>query len=485
MRILYLDLDTLRPDHLGCYGYERDTSPNIDRIAQRAVRFNNYYCSDAPCLPSRTALMTGRFGIHTGVVNHGGTNADIRREGPERQFRDRLTTESLPGFLRTQGFKTISISPFAERHSSWSFYAGFNEMHNTGKCGGESAEEVTPTVMKWIKNNAMEDNWFLQLNYWDAHIPYRVPEEYGNPFEGQPIPDWLTQETIDRHRKMTGQFSARESHVYNDTTDYPRYPGQIRNLEDFRKLIDGYDTGIRYMDEHVGKVLDEFDKMGILDDMVIIISADHGENLGELGIYPDHQVTDYATARIPMIFKWPGCKEQHVDEGLHYNLDLGPTIAELLDADPPEIWDGESYAKTITDGEDCGREYLVLSQCAHTCMRSVRFGPWLYMRFYHDCFRLYPREMLFNIEEDPHETANLAENRKDVSMQATYHLHEWHDDMMMSMDCDTDPLWTVMKEGGPYHARGTLKDYCERLEKTGREAKVEQLKKRYPQEFID
>ena len=100
MRILYLDLDTLRPDHLGCYGYARDTSPNIDRIAARGVRFDNCYCSDAPCLPSRSALMTGRFGIHTGVVGHDGTNADPRPDGRRRGFRDALSRSSLPAFLK-------------------------------------------------------------------------------------------------------------------------------------------------------------------------------------------------------------------------------------------------------------------------------------------------------------------------------------------------------------------------------------------------
>ncbi len=118
MRIIYLDIDTLRADHLGCYGYGRNTSPNIDRIAAEGVRFDNYYCSDAPCLPSRTALMTGRFGIHTGVVGHGGTAADPRIEGKTRGFRDKLGKDSLPAFLRSVGFKTISISPFAERHSA-------------------------------------------------------------------------------------------------------------------------------------------------------------------------------------------------------------------------------------------------------------------------------------------------------------------------------------------------------------------------------
>lgn len=70
MRILYLDIDTTRADHLGCYGYHRNTSPNIDRIAKDGMIFTNYYCSDAPCLPSRTALFTGQFGIRNGLFKH-------------------------------------------------------------------------------------------------------------------------------------------------------------------------------------------------------------------------------------------------------------------------------------------------------------------------------------------------------------------------------------------------------------------------------
>src|SRR6266581_2484069 len=92
MRILYIDIDSLRPDHLGCYGYtpSRDTSPNIDSLAQQGVRFDNCYVSDAPCLPSRTALWSGRFGIHNGVINHGGIAADPFIEGAGRMFRSTL-----------------------------------------------------------------------------------------------------------------------------------------------------------------------------------------------------------------------------------------------------------------------------------------------------------------------------------------------------------------------------------------------------------
>ena len=88
MKLLLIDIDTLRPDHLGCYGYPRNTSPNIDAVAADGACFTDYYCSDAPCLPSRAAMFTGKFGIHTGINGHGGTAAHLRLEGANRDFRD-------------------------------------------------------------------------------------------------------------------------------------------------------------------------------------------------------------------------------------------------------------------------------------------------------------------------------------------------------------------------------------------------------------
>src|SRR5205814_6890113 len=106
MRVIYVDIDSLRPDHLGCYGYHRKTSPHIDSLANDGVRFNNFYAPDAPCLPSRTAFFTGRFGIQTGVVNHGGVRADIRVEGPGREFRSTSTLDAFAERLRNAGWYT-------------------------------------------------------------------------------------------------------------------------------------------------------------------------------------------------------------------------------------------------------------------------------------------------------------------------------------------------------------------------------------------
>src|SRR5699024_10775469 len=247
MRIVYFDIDSLRPDHLGCYGYHRNTSPNIDAMAEEGVRFTNYYTSDAPCAPSRAALMTGQFGIHNGVVGHGGTAADVKHEGSKRDFQDRLATDSLPALFRSMRLKTTLVSPFAERHSAWTFYAGFNKIFNTGNAGMESAEEVTPTVLNWIKENSKHDNWMLYVNYWDPHTPYRAPDSFGNPFENSPLPEWLNEEVLEEHKKMVGPHTAVDLNMYDNETlpEYPMYPAEKHEMHWLNHIIDGYDFTVR------------------------------------------------------------------------------------------------------------------------------------------------------------------------------------------------------------------------------------------------
>lgn len=184
-----------------------------------------------------------------------------------------------------------------------------------------------------------------------------------------------------------------------------------------------------------------------MDDLIVIITADHGENMGELGIYGEHATADQGTCRIPMIIRGPGIMQGISDRNLHYHLDLLPTMAEYMNVAPARSWDGISYAETLRSGRESGREYLVVSQCAHVCQRSVRFGDWLYIRTYHDGFHLFDKEMLFHITEDVYEQHNQASQRPDLCREAVYLLNEWHDHMMSTMPFDVDPLWTVMKEG--------------------------------------
>ena len=194
MRFLYLDIDTLRADHVGCYGYPRATTPNIDTLAADGVRFANVYASDVPCLPSRTALSTGSFGIRNGVVNHGGRAADLRHEGARRGFVSRYAFESWAGVFYWNGWHTASLSSFPFRHSATWWNHGFMEAMNLMRgMGSERADQVLPGALDWLERRGRNDNWFLHVHLWDPHTPYNTPDDYGNPFASDAPPAWHTE----------------------------------------------------------------------------------------------------------------------------------------------------------------------------------------------------------------------------------------------------------------------------------------------------
>ncbi|MFO8008456.1 MAG: sulfatase [Candidatus Brocadiia bacterium] len=472
MRVLYYDIDTLRPDHLGCYGYHRDTSPNIDRLARQGTVFTNYYASDAPCLPSRAALWLGRPGIATGVVNHGGEAADRFCDGRDRPFRWNWNSWTMA--MRYAGFYPVSVSPFAERHSAWWHYYGWREMYNPGKGGGERADEVVPIALDWLRRHGEEDDWFLHVNVWDPHTTYRTPEEYGFPFKDEPLAEWITDERIQEHRRGFGPHSARDLCGFSAGKDRPRAPGEIRNLDDYRRWINGYDVGIRYADDHLGQILDLLEEKGVLEDTAIIVSSDHGENQGELNVYGDHQTADHITSRVPLVIRWPGSDGGRVDEGLHYNYDLPPTLMELTGGEADPRWLGSSFAPALR-GEPTGRDHLVVAQCAWSCQRSARFGPWLVIRTYHTGMKNFPPVMVFNLEEDPHELNNLAEERPEVAERGLAIIEHWHSDMMAESPARVDPMQIVLQEGGPFHTRDAVESYCQHLRETGRAQHAERL----------
>ncbi|MCH2175419.1 MAG: sulfatase-like hydrolase/transferase [Lentisphaeria bacterium] len=484
MRIIYFDLDALNPDHLSCYGYHRETSPNIDQIAKEGTRFNNMYTSDAPCLPSRTALYTGQFGIHSGVVGHGGTAADLRSQGLSRRFNDRLEYGGTAGFMQgALGMKTAMVSPFGQRHSAWHFYAGFNDIINSGKGGMDDISDVTPDVLGWLERNKDEEDFYLHINYWDIHTPYRYPEKYGNQFADEPLPEWLTEETLEKHKKTVGPHGALEISMYNGDEDkrFPFHPGALTDMDQLRRMIDGYDTSIKLVDEELGKIFQWLKDHDMYEDTAIIISADHGENMGDLAIYGEHGTADNGTCRIPFIAKWPKCQTDAVDDGFHYNVDMAPTIAEAAGkTEVPAFWDGESFFKTLQDGTDTGREELIVSQCAHVCQRGVRFDDYMYIRTYHCGFRLHPQEQLYNLKEDPYEQNDIAAENPELCKEANWRLSNWHDTAMQKSDYATDPMWTVIQEGGPEHAKTAhLPDYLKHLRNTGRAEGAKLLEEKY------
>lgn len=492
MRVLYIDIDSQRPDHFGCYGYHRKTSPNIDRIAANGVRFDKCYVSDSPCLPSRTALFSGRFGIHTGVVSHGGVASIPFNEGSRRAVRSKLGLTNWMTCLEPLKMKRVTISPFGDRHSAFHWYAGFTEIYNTGGRGIERADEIAPVALDWIKQNGRDDNWFLHVNMWDPHSGFRTPMSFGEPFANDPLPAWLTDEVRQEHWQGIGAHSAQEiggwtEKPYTDPAwgydSYPRQPWQAKTMKEVRMMFDGYDTGVLFADLHLGYIFNALADQNVLEETAIIISADHGEALGELNVYGDHMFADEYTCHVPLIIKWPGVTQAaRVDDALHYSVDMSATVIELLGGKVPANWDGQSFAGAMRAQQTKGREQLILSHGAWSCQRAARFDDFLVIKNYHDGYHCLPEFLVFDLKNDPHEQFNLAGKRPDLVARAKQMLGDWHDAMMRTSTTNVDPMWTVLQEGGPNQTRGCLKEYCERLRQTGRGHWADKLLARHPNE---
>lgn len=482
MRVLYIDLDCCRPDHLSVNGYHRSTSPNLERIAADGVSFTRCYCANSPCLPSRASLFSGRYGFNNGVVTHHGAGERFRPLS-RGHWRD-PEKPMLQHHLWQQGMKTVSFSCFHDRHNAWWFCAGWEEQHTfTRKRGQERADEVNAAFLPWLRANGRDDNWFVHLHYWDIHSHYRVPGVWVTRFRGEPPPAWPDQDTIDRQQTMYGPRTARDLYTGYEsraTGGYQRpveyMPDAIRCVDDLKQLIDGYDGSIAYADYHVGQVLDTLQELGIFEDTAIVVSGDHGDSFGEHGQYMDHGIANEAVHNIPMIVRWPGVTQRGHSCAMIYGMDMAPTLCELLGLPVPAGWDGRSFAAALRGEPFSGWPYQVWEHGIYTFTRTVRTPDWLMMRILHP--GLYPYDepvLLHDMRSDPHQTRNLASQRPDVVGQLSAYLDDWRQEQL-NLGSAPDPLEQMVSEGAFLYY--TPEQMFDRLERTGRAHIIAELKAR-------
>ena len=200
-------------------------------------------------------------------MNHGGTDADPVFDGAGREFWSSLQPNSLPTRLKGRGgqpgapqMRTVSISSFAQRHSAFHWYAGFDEAYNVGKFGLETADEVYAIAEDWLQRKGKEDDWFLHVHMWIPHTPYRAPSDLGEPFADSPLPAWYTEDVRERATGSLVVPTARRK-IYGFAPNnamsrvYPRQPQETPDMLAARKMFDGYDCGVLVADDYVGRIL--------------------------------------------------------------------------------------------------------------------------------------------------------------------------------------------------------------------------------------
>ncbi len=477
MRIIYLDIDSLRPDHMSCYGYERQTTPSIDTIAVHGVRFTRAYCASSPCVPSRASFISGRFAINHGALSHWGPGCHfVYPDGPRHSQTYPLFTR----YLRKVGYKTVTFSSFGDRHHAWWFFGGWEEVHTfTLKVGTEHADEVNAAVIPWLRAYGREENYFLHIQYWDPHTMYTYPPEYAQQFADQPAKRFPNEQTIQEHRRDCHPHSASFLYPHADKTRIPStMPFAISNRTDFKKLIDGYDGGINYMDKHVGHLIEVLRELGIENEVGFIVSADHGESQGEHGIYAEHASATESVHHIPLIVSIPGVTEPGlVNDQLVYNVDAIATITDLLDLPVPDGWDGMSFLPVLRGAESKGRDYLIMDHGLYTCQRAVRDKRWYFIRTYHPGLYSFDPVILHDMDNDPYQQRNVAEYYPEIVQLMDSRLTTWTYENLGRPGHIVDPLQECVQSGPWCYIKPDT--WIQRLRSEGWDAQASMLVRKY------
>lgn len=491
MRILYIDIDSCRPDHLGCYGYQRPTSPVIDELARRSVLFRNCHTSDAPCLPSRAALFSGRFGINNGVTCHDGPASQLRYPG--RGHQHDASCPLWMRYLQVQQWETIGFSGFGQRHLAWWFFAGFTQNFGNQLPGSsETAGEVTDKALHWLQNSGTTDNWFMHINYWDVHHPYAAPQKfydrvrnvaYAGPIDAGAI----AHDSSAYYGPRTARDWWSDAEWRNPQTDRTRKMphGNIDTYEAFTGFVDGHDAGIAYVDEQIGRLLKSLEQLGIREETAIIVTADHGESVGELGMYFEHGNCCEGTTHIPLIIYWPGSTDRseiasarRMIDGLIYQLDLAPTVLDLLGMEIPRRWDGTSFAAAVRGELFSERDHLILGTGIYSFQRAVRTERYRLIRTIHSGLFPYDPLYLFDMQADPQQRQNIATEHPDVVAELDHLLVEWLWRYTTGPDGVRDPFQVQLEAGFDpdlYCSRHLVE---ERLKDVGRNDQLADLRRR-------
>jgi arylsulfatase A-like enzyme len=340
--VLLVSIDTLRPDHLGCYGYRRDTSPALDRLADQGVRFSTVAAASSWTLPSHASLVTGLY-----PANHGAWQM-------ANPISPAVTT--LAQLLQRTGMRTCGMVSFHLLSAGYGFARGFDtyrELHQDARGGLRQvrAEEVANRAIHWIGNNRTEP-FFLFLHFFDPHWDYDPPPPYDRIYN----PGY--------RGKMTGAYRSLLKYIKyrpdkpgkNGRAAQPAAePGMEREVTiaegDLRQVLALYDGEIRYTDHHLGRVIDALRLYGLLDKTLVVVTGDHGEEFMEHGSLEGHAWTMYEEViRVPLIMRFPDGLGGGRTVGRQVrNIDIMPTILDWLQLNGPSALEGKSLLPAIRE----------------------------------------------------------------------------------------------------------------------------------------
>ncbi len=304
---MLVSIDTLRADRLGCHGYGRETSPALDRFArERAVRFANAIAESPWTLPSHVTMLSG---LHP--LTHG-----VRRPTQAPGQDVRLLAERLAD----AGYYGFAITGGGWLSESWGFERGFQSFHAGDQELGRSVEEF----LEYVRHREPRGPWFGFLHTYDVHCPYDPPEPHASLFRS----------AVAEPLEVAGRCGNPHFNSLRLT------PGQTAYLSDH------YDGDVRRADDALGTLFAALEAQGLWDHTVVIVTSDHGEELGEHGQIGHERSLHREVLAIPLLIRAPGHAPRVVEQPVGL-ADLVPTALECLGLAVPAGLDGRSLVPLL------------------------------------------------------------------------------------------------------------------------------------------
>jgi len=304
--VLLISLDTLRADHLGCYGYERDTSPSLDRLAAGGVRFADATTPSPWTLPAHASLLTG-----LGPSRHGALL-------PDRRLMPRIPTvveRFQSAGYRTKGLVTsFYLAPRSGLSLHLDEYEVLRQPHEDGSRPGnvDLAPEVTDRAIAWLQESRPEP-FFLFLHYYDVHSDYAPDAEHRarfvRPYEGPA--DGTTEQLVELSTSRAALLPADVEH-----------------------LVDLYDAEISQLDEELGRLFAFLDGSGLAAETLVVVTSDHGEEFYEHSGLLHGQTHYQEIVGVPLILRGPGFPAGVVVDAPVGLIDVAPTLLAVSGLEP-------------------------------------------------------------------------------------------------------------------------------------------------------
>jgi len=380
--VLLIVIDTLRADHLGCYGYEKTTSPQIDRFSKTGVQFQNVYCQMPTTGPSHAAIFTSRYPRNHGVLKNGWILPNTYQTIAETLKKNYYTTSAIVSsfvlsskFGYSQGFDNYDDEISKEGSIP---HSKLGEEHKVTEESEQRADITTRKAVNWIRKNR-DDKFFLWVHYYDPHWPYEPPKSY--------VKDFLK-----------------------------------KNMNRNEKIVANYDGEIRFVDDEVGKLLNAVKSLELDSNTLIIIMSDHGEGLGQHGWMRHGMFLYDEQCRIPLIMKFPNV----IPENLRINnfieaIDVAPSILDLLGLESEKGFIGKSFLPMFQGEKPFPFNPVFLER------RHYKAGKWGDVEIRGNKFAVREKNFkyiwapekdtkeLYKIDDDPKELYNVVKEYPNVA----------------------------------------------------------------------